>query len=180
MMLRMTAPRALMAVAVLLGLLSTCLAKAIRVEKLHTRPVIASNLSHEPARQSAERLALVIGNSGYPDAIGHLRAFPAPPPTLLCALCSAARSSRFVRLVSATRVGTSRPGADQRVDGVADSLCDGVRGWRTSQAQALAQFGHSNPRSNQLVGRALRIIDRQNSSLGQPLEECRDPLSDFA
>jgi len=68
MMLRMTAPRALMAVAVLLGLLSTCLAKAIRVEKLHSRPVIASNLSHEPARQSAERLALVIGNSGYPDA----------------------------------------------------------------------------------------------------------------
>jgi uncharacterized caspase-like protein len=57
-----------MAVAVLLGLLSTCLAKAIRVEKLHSRPVIASNLSYEPARQSAERLALVIGNSGYPDA----------------------------------------------------------------------------------------------------------------
>jgi uncharacterized caspase-like protein len=68
MMLRMTAPRALMAVAVLLGLLSTCLAKAIRVEKLHSRTVIASNLPHEPARQSAERLALVIGNSGYPDA----------------------------------------------------------------------------------------------------------------
>src|SRR5260221_4710734 len=68
MMLRMTAPRALMAVAVLLGLLSTCLAKAIRVEKLHSRPVIASNLSHEPARQSAERLGLVIGTSGYPDA----------------------------------------------------------------------------------------------------------------
>jgi uncharacterized caspase-like protein len=68
MMLRMTAPRVLMAVAVLLGLLSTCLAKAIRVEKLHSRPVIASNLSHEPARQSVERLALVIGNSGYPDA----------------------------------------------------------------------------------------------------------------
>jgi uncharacterized caspase-like protein len=68
MMLRMTAPRALMAVAVLLGLLSTCLAKAIHVEKLHSRPVIASNLSREPARQSAERLALVIGNSGYPDA----------------------------------------------------------------------------------------------------------------
>ena len=67
-MLRMTTPRALMAVAVLLGLLSTCLAKAIRVEKLHSRPVIASNLSHEPARQSAERLALVIGNSGYKDA----------------------------------------------------------------------------------------------------------------
>lgn len=68
MMLRITAPRALMAVAVLLGLLSTCLAKAIRVEKLHSRPVIASNLSHEPARQSAARLALVIGNSDYPDA----------------------------------------------------------------------------------------------------------------
>ena len=68
MMLRMTTPGALMAVAVLLGLLSTCLAKAIRVEKLHSRPVIASNLSHEPARRSAERLALVIGNSGYPDA----------------------------------------------------------------------------------------------------------------
>ena len=68
MMLRMTTPRALMAAAVLLGLLSTCLAKAIRVEKPHSRPVIASSLSHEPARQSAERLALVIGNSGYPDA----------------------------------------------------------------------------------------------------------------
>jgi uncharacterized caspase-like protein len=64
----MTTPRALIAVAVLLGLLSTCLAKAIRVEKLHSRPVIASNLSHEPPRQSAERLALVLGNSGYPDA----------------------------------------------------------------------------------------------------------------
>ena len=67
-MLRMTAPRALLAVAVLLGLLSTCLAKAIRVEKLHSRPVIASSLSREPARQSIERVALVIGNSGYPDA----------------------------------------------------------------------------------------------------------------
>jgi uncharacterized caspase-like protein len=56
------------AIAVLLGLLSTSLAKAIRVERLHSRPVITSNLSDEPARQSAERLALVIGNSDYPDA----------------------------------------------------------------------------------------------------------------
>jgi uncharacterized caspase-like protein len=58
----------LIAIAVLLGLLSTSLAKAIRVERLHSRPVITSNLSDEPARQSAERLALVIGNSDYPDA----------------------------------------------------------------------------------------------------------------
>src|ERR1700746_2467507 len=67
-MLRMTAPRALVVVAVLLGLLSTCLARAMRVEKLHSRHLIASTLSHEPARQSAERRALVIGNSDYPDA----------------------------------------------------------------------------------------------------------------
>ena len=59
MIRRMTAPRALVAGAVLLGLLSTSLAKAIRVEELHGRPAIASKLSHEPARQSAERLALM-------------------------------------------------------------------------------------------------------------------------
>ncbi len=57
----------------------------------------------------------------------------------------------FVRLVSATRVGTSRPGADQRVDG---TLCDGVRGWRTSYAQALAQFGHSDPHGRKLKEQA--------------------------
>jgi uncharacterized caspase-like protein len=68
MMPRMTAPRALMAVAVLLALLSTSLARAIRVEKLHSRPIITSSSSDEPARHSAERMALVIGNSGYPDA----------------------------------------------------------------------------------------------------------------
>jgi uncharacterized caspase-like protein len=68
MTLRMTAPRTLLAVAVLLGLLSTSLAKAIHVDKLHSRSIIASHSSHEPARRSAERLALVIGNSAYPDA----------------------------------------------------------------------------------------------------------------
>jgi uncharacterized caspase-like protein len=68
MMLRITAPRALLAVAVLLGLLSTSLAKAISVEKLHRRTITVSSASHEPARQPAERLALVIGNSAYPDA----------------------------------------------------------------------------------------------------------------
>jgi uncharacterized caspase-like protein len=68
MMLRMTAPRALLAVAVLLGLFSTSLAKAIHVEKLHSRPIIASHSAHEPARRPDERLALVIGNSAYPDA----------------------------------------------------------------------------------------------------------------
>jgi uncharacterized caspase-like protein len=64
----MTAPRALLAVAVLLGLFSTSLAKAIHVEKLHSRPIIASHSAHEPARRPDERLALVIGNSAYPDA----------------------------------------------------------------------------------------------------------------
>lgn len=68
MMLRITAPKALLAVAVLLGLLSTSLAKAIHVEKLHRRPVVTSSLAQQPAPRPAEHLALVIGNSAYPDA----------------------------------------------------------------------------------------------------------------
>ena len=94
MMLRMTAPRALLAVAVLLGLLSTSLAKAISVEKLHRRTITVSNASHDPARQSqsAELLALVIGNSAYPDA-------DAPLSQMACdaeALANVLRKDGFV------------------------------------------------------------------------------------
>ncbi len=67
-MLRTTAPRALMTVAVLLGLLSTGLGKTLRLEKLHSRPTSASYLSVDSALTPTDRLALVIGNSSYPDA----------------------------------------------------------------------------------------------------------------
>jgi hypothetical protein len=51
----------------------------------------------------------ILVKRGNQDAAG---GFPAPPLTLLSAPGSAARSCPFVGLVSATRFGTSRPGAD--------------------------------------------------------------------
>src|ERR1700736_4870414 len=64
----MTVPRILVAIAVLLGLLSAGVGKAMRLEKLHSRPLSAPNWSGEPAPLDTNRLALVIGNSNYPDA----------------------------------------------------------------------------------------------------------------
>jgi hypothetical protein len=57
-----------MTVAVLLGLLSTGLGKTLRLEKPHSWPTSASYLSVESALTPTDRLALVIGNSSYPDA----------------------------------------------------------------------------------------------------------------
>ena len=66
--MKMIVLRALVAVAVLFGLLSTGLGKAMRLEKLHSRPMSASTWSGESAPLNTNRLALVIGNSNYPDA----------------------------------------------------------------------------------------------------------------
>src|ERR1700737_5389398 len=66
--MKMTVPRILVAIAVLLGLLSAGVGKAMRLEKLHSRPMSAPNWSGEPAPLDTNRLALVIGNSNYPDA----------------------------------------------------------------------------------------------------------------
>ena len=63
----MTVPRILVGVAVLLGLLSTGLGKT-RMEKTHRQPMSASSWFGESAPLDANRLALVIGNSNYPDA----------------------------------------------------------------------------------------------------------------
>ena len=64
----MTVPRILVAIAVLLGLLSAGLGKAMRLEKLRSRPMSAPSWSGESAPLDTNRLALVIGNSNYPDA----------------------------------------------------------------------------------------------------------------
>jgi uncharacterized caspase-like protein len=66
--MKMTVPGILVAVAVLLGLLSTGLGKTMLLEKLDSRPISAPSWSGEPAPLDANRLALVIGNSDYPDA----------------------------------------------------------------------------------------------------------------
>ena len=60
----MTVPRILVGVAVLLGLLSTGLGRTMRLEK----PMSAPSWSGESAPLDTNRLALVIGNSTYPDA----------------------------------------------------------------------------------------------------------------
>jgi len=62
----MTVPRRLVAVAILLGLLSTGLGKAM--ETLHGLTMSAPGRSGESASLDPNRLALVIGNSNYPDA----------------------------------------------------------------------------------------------------------------
>jgi uncharacterized caspase-like protein len=64
----MTVPRILVGVAVLLGLLSTGLGKTIRLEKVHGQPMSAPSRFGESAHLDTNRLALVIGNSNYPDA----------------------------------------------------------------------------------------------------------------
>jgi hypothetical protein len=60
--------RRLLAVAILLGLLSTGLGKAMRLETLHRLTMSPPGWSGEAAPLDANRLALVIGNSNYPDA----------------------------------------------------------------------------------------------------------------
>jgi uncharacterized caspase-like protein len=64
----MTVPRRLVAVAILLGLLSTGLGRAMRLETLHRLTMSAPGWTGESAPLDANRLALVIGNSNYPDA----------------------------------------------------------------------------------------------------------------
>jgi uncharacterized caspase-like protein len=64
----MTVPRILVSVAVLLGLLSTGLGRTLRLEKPHNRPMSGPIGSGESAPFDTDRLALVIGNSTYPDA----------------------------------------------------------------------------------------------------------------
>ena len=64
----MTVPRILVGVAVLLGLLSTGLGRTMRLEKPHSRPMSAPIWSGESPPLDTNRLALVIGNSTYPDA----------------------------------------------------------------------------------------------------------------
>src|ERR1700724_4275734 len=66
--MKMIVLRALVAVAVFFGLLPTGLGKAMRLEKFHSRPMSASTWSGESAPLNTNRLALVIGNSNYPDA----------------------------------------------------------------------------------------------------------------
>src|SRR5258705_7173045 len=66
--MKMTVVKGFVAVAVLLGLLLTGLGKAKRLEKLHSRDVSAPIWSGESAPLDTNRLALVIGNSNYPDA----------------------------------------------------------------------------------------------------------------
>lgn len=62
----MTVPRILVGVAVLLGLFSTGLDRTMRLEK--PRPMSAPIWSADSAPLDTNRLALVIGNSIYPDA----------------------------------------------------------------------------------------------------------------
>jgi uncharacterized caspase-like protein len=62
----MTVPRILGGVAVLLGLLSTGSDRTVRLEQ--PRPISAPIWSGESAPLNTNRLALVIGNSTYPDA----------------------------------------------------------------------------------------------------------------
>ena len=62
----MTVPKILVGVAALLGLLSTGLDRTMRLET--TRPMSAPIWSDESASLDTNRLALVIGNSTYPDA----------------------------------------------------------------------------------------------------------------
>lgn len=62
----MTVPRILVGVAVLLGLFSSGLDRAMRLEK--PRPMSAPIWSGESVPLDTSRLALVIGNSSYPDA----------------------------------------------------------------------------------------------------------------
>jgi uncharacterized caspase-like protein len=60
--------RILVSVAVLLGLLSTGLGRTLRSEKPHDQPKSATIWSRDAAPIETNRIALVIGNSTYPDA----------------------------------------------------------------------------------------------------------------
>jgi uncharacterized caspase-like protein len=64
----MMVPRILVGVAVLLGLLSAGLGRALRLENPNNRPMSVPIWSAESAALDTNRLALVIGNSTYPDA----------------------------------------------------------------------------------------------------------------
>src|SRR3954465_10314906 len=64
----MTVPRILFGVAVLIGLLSTGISKTMRLEKAHGPTMGAPSWLDESAPLDTGRLALVIGNSKYPDA----------------------------------------------------------------------------------------------------------------
>lgn len=66
--MKMTMPRILLIIAVLLGLLSTSLGKAMRWDGHHGRPASARSRINKSATLNTRRLALVIGNSNYPDA----------------------------------------------------------------------------------------------------------------
>jgi uncharacterized caspase-like protein len=65
--MEMTVPRVLLILAIFLGLLSTSLGKVVRVHELRTRPARTPSLPEDFAPNDANRLALVIGNSKYPD-----------------------------------------------------------------------------------------------------------------
>jgi uncharacterized caspase-like protein len=67
----MTVPKILVSVAALLGLLSPGFDRTMRLEK--PRPMSAPVWSGESAPLDTNRLALVIGNSTYPDAASPLR-----------------------------------------------------------------------------------------------------------
>lgn len=69
----MTVPRILVGVAVLLGLLSIGLGTSMRLEKAHGQPMSAPSWLGESAPLDTNRLAVVIGNSNYPDADSPLR-----------------------------------------------------------------------------------------------------------
>ncbi|MGY2909045.1 caspase family protein [Bradyrhizobium sp. URHC0002] len=64
----MTVPRILVGAAVLLGWLSIGLGKTVRLETAHGQPRSAPSWLGESAPLDTNRLALVIGNSNYPDA----------------------------------------------------------------------------------------------------------------
>jgi uncharacterized caspase-like protein len=66
--MKTTVLKGLVAVAVLFGLLSAGFGKAMWIERLHSRAISAPIWSGESAPLDINRLALVIGNSNYPDA----------------------------------------------------------------------------------------------------------------
>lgn len=84
--MEMTMSRILLVVAVLLGLLSTSLGKAIRPDELQSRRASAPGWSGKSAPFDTRRLALVIGNSNYPDAESPLSQMTRDADTLASAL----------------------------------------------------------------------------------------------
>lgn len=84
--MEMTMSRILLVVAVLLGFLSTSLGKAIRPDELQSRRASAPGWSNKSAPFDTRRLALVIGNSNYPDADSPLSRMTRDAETLANAL----------------------------------------------------------------------------------------------